>query len=149
MLVITFSLIAGTVCAETWEYEELYNPVDRATAYFAAVGTDFGSITVRCSARDRKAQIRIALPRDLIADMDGLQWLFDNAKATSASWDRSPNGRDLIIPSSRSERFATLLRAYNTLHLDIEREGEDAVSFEFPLQGSSKAISSLATHCRI
>jgi len=151
LLLIAFATLPCNVIANGWQYDELYNPVDEATNYLARVIVEDTRITLRCSALDRKAQIRVSLPTDTTVDMSGVRWRFDDPDNVTfvGNWKRNINGQDLIVPSEDATRFARQLRAYHTLHLHVVRVGGDEVLFNFPLDDSSNAIGRLMAICRL
>ena len=149
LMLIGIATLPCNVIATSWQYDELYNPVDQATNYVAHVLVDDTRIALRCSAIDRKVQIRVSLPTEATVDMSEVRWRFDGPTNATfvGNWKQNLNGRELIVPREQAARFAQQLRAYQTLHLHVVRAGDDGAQFNFPLNDSSKAIGRLMAIC--
>lgn len=131
----------------TWTYEEIYNPVENTKNYLAQVRIADIGIVLRCSAVDRRAQIRINLPKAVLDEMDHVSWAFDNRTSQSARWPINISGRSMRVPADVSRGFARNLQAFNALHLDVVDAQDRAAAYTVPLRKSSQAINSLDELC--
>ena len=134
--------------ASEWQYEELYNPIDQANVYLASVGASDAQMTIRCSALYPQAEIRISLPHGEVDRVAEVHWRFDKRPAALGQWERSANGRDLVVPKRHAAKFARHLRAYQTLYMDVMRTDDELAQYALPLDGSAGAIKRLSANCR-
>ena len=131
----------------TWTYEEIYNPVENTKNYLAQVRIADIGIVLRCSAVDRRAQIRINLPKRVLDEMDHVSWAFDNKATQTGRWPINLSGRSISVPADMGRAFARNLQAFNALHLDIFGAEERRQAYTVPLRKSSRAIDSLDQLC--
>ena len=131
----------------TWAFEERYNPVHRTEDYLAHVRIADVNVELRCSARNRRMEIRLDLPRAVISNMAHVRWAFDDGAPETAAWTPNFNGRSVRVPSQDVRRFANGLAAFHSLHLDILDEADEAVAYTIPLTKSSRAIERIDELC--
>ncbi len=130
----------------TWQYRELYNPVEETRIYIASVEAAAAEIELRCSAKNRRAEARMRLPvgRNHTADV---QLRFDNTRPQTLHWQPSISRLSLSLAWADMASFSQALSAYHQVHVrlpHLESEG----AFSISLKKSSQAIANLGEHCR-
>ena len=149
LLIFTITFPAGLRSAEpTWMYETHPDPFQRGSAiHLASIELPDASLTVRCSSSTRASEVRLYLNPELVEDMTGVTWKFDNRGSRSGKWQASANHRSILLPPGLQEDFVAQLRARGQLSVTILAEAEASTEFLFPLSGSSVALLKAMASC--
>ncbi len=146
--VLTVYVLTANVSAEDsgWAYREIYNPVAETRTYIANIDTGGSEVELRCSARDRRTEVRLRLPVGR-NHTSNLEIRFDNARSRKMSWQTNISGLSLQLPWKQVDEFARQLSAYNTLHVAVLDAHSNPPVYSIPLKRSAQAIANLRRRC--
>ncbi len=133
--------------AAAWSVSELSDPMYGGTLRLARIQTSDVEAVVRCSRGAGYSEVRFYLDPQLVAGSDAVGWTFDRDPMQSAAWDRSANGRSLVVPMSMQAGFLERLKTGGTLRLYLKDTQGTKRRLDVPLRGSARAITVAMQDC--
>ncbi len=147
-------MISGSVAAAaaaatgpSWGSSELIDPIYGGSLKLARIDTGDVEAVVRCSRGAGYSEVRFFLDPELVASSDSVAWQFDGDAARTAAWDRSANGRSLVVPVAMQNAFIERLKDGRMLRLYLKDARGDKRKLDVPLRGSGRAITAAMQDC--